>query len=259
MDLSFMSDNLKGFMGSGLLFTLFLASLLFLGMKLEKGIKKTMLVYFPVFALLIYFCPVWGIYMKLRDDAEILYRILWLIPMGVVIAYACIEVIDLLPRKYKNAGLIGAIILIILCGQYVYSNKQYHKAENIYHIPQTIVDICDDIVIPGREVRACFPIEMIQYVRQYTPLVCQAYGRDTLLLGAEYDEYSKVGAILNKETVDTGLLTDTLRNSDTPYLVVDKDINLSEPLLDYGYEPVRDYGEYELFLDINSAIKFDNN
>lgn len=255
MDFTFYADNLISFSGKGFLFLLLLIGCLFLGIKLKASVNKTLLVWFPVFVMCIYFCPMWIIYKNLRDDVEILYRILWLIPMGLTVSYAMVEAIFMLPQKARFVSFCAAVLLIISGGTYVYSNPQFSKAENIYHIPSEIVKICDELKIPGREVRVCFPIEMVQYVRQYSPYICQPYGRDTLLWGSDYDAYSTIGAILDEEVVNTEDLANELRRSDTPYFVVAKDTELSEDICDYDFSLSFTVGDYLIYKDDYSDLE----
>lgn len=249
MDLTFFTDNLISFSGKGFLFLLLLTGCLFLGLKLKSGANRTLLVWFPVFVMCIYFCPMWIIYKNLRDDVEILYRILWLIPMGLTVAYAMVEAVFMMPEKTRALSFLMAVLLIISGGTYIYSNSQFSKAENIYHIPDEIVKICDELEIDGREVRVCFPIEMVQYVRQYSPYICQPYGRGTLLLGSNYDDYSTMGAILDEDVVNTKDLAEELRRSDTPYFVVAKDTALTESITDYDFSLCFTVGDYLVYKD----------
>lgn len=246
-------DNLRGFSGKGFLFVLLLASIVFLGLKLKKGVVKTLTVWFPIFVLAIFFCPLWSVYMKHAEDGEILYRIMWMIPYAVIVGFALVEAIEMLPRKARPISLLLAIAVIMVSGRYIYINPHFSKAENSYHVPQVIVDICDDIIVEGREVRACFPIEHIQYVRQYTPYVCLAYGR-TVLLGYGFNEYSNVDEFLDKEVVDIKGLTEALRGCDTPYLILKNDRKITEKPDKYGFKFVRSYDDYDLYLDENAYL-----
>ena len=217
-----MLDNLRGFSGSGFLFVLLLASVLFLGIRLKKSAEKTLTVGLPIFVLLIIFCPLWIIYLNRAEDGEILYRLLWMIPFAVIVCFALVDAIFMVPKKFRTISFAVAAVLIMISGKYIYSNPHFSKADNIYHIPQEVVDICDDIRVEGREVRACFPVEHIQYVRQYSPYVCLAYGR-TVLLGVGFNDYSKAEEFLNEEIIDTKGFTEELRRVDTPYLILENE------------------------------------
>lgn len=242
----FISDNLMQFAGSGFLFVLLLAGILFLGFRLSPSSNKTMTVWFPLFVLAVFFCPIWFVYAKMRNDSEILYRVLWLIPFGMVICYALVELITLVPKKYKFTAFLGAVIVIMLSGRYVYSNRQFSRADNVYHIPQEIVDVCDTIIVPGREVRACMPKEFIQYTRQYSSLVWLTYGR-SIFMGIGYDNPAVMA--LEEDVVDTKTLTDELLKTKTHYLVVREETVFSEEPDVYGYKYMTSCDGYKIFLN----------
>ena len=233
-------DNLKDYSGSGLLFILLLISVVFLGFRLKRGAVKTMTVFLPVFVLAIFFCPLWKIYMDIAGDGEILYRLLWMIPSAVIVCYALVEAVHMVPEKFRAVSFAGAVLIVILSGRYIYSSPFFSKAENSYHVPQVVVDICDDIRVEGREVRACFPIEHIQYVRQYTPYVCLSYGR-TVLLGHGFNQYSNVERFLNEEIIDTAGLVEELRRVDNHYLILNSDRKMTEDLAKYGCIYIKSY------------------
>jgi len=254
MDFSFYIDNLSKYMGTGMLFQLLLASVMYLGFCMKKSADKSALIWFPVYALLIYFCPIWVVYMHLRSDSEILYRLLWMIPVAVVVCYAAVEYIYRFSAKRQVVAILMVIVLFVLSGKYIYANKQYKRAENAYHVPQVVIDICDEIVVPGREIGACFPVELVQYVRQYTAFVCQPYGRDSLIWGLYYDEVSGVGEILSEEVIDTDALVSELRLCKIPYLILDKEAELTVNLSEYDFEIFKEVDNYIVYLDTKAYI-----
>lgn len=241
-------DNITSYSGSGLLLILLLVAILFLYFKEKDTSKRKMFVAFPVIIFAVMFCPLWAIYIDRRDDAVILYRLFWIIPSVIIIAYAFVEAISLFPKKWIPISTLGAVLTIALCGRYIYANQYFSKAQNEYHISNTVVTICDRIVVPGREVRACFPEEFIQSVRQYTPFVLMPYGRGILLEG-NYEEHNEIEYELTKEIVDSQILTTYLRDSDTHYLVVKSDKKFSEDLSIYDYVYVFSVDGYDVYLD----------
>lgn len=252
MGFSIITDNLKSFEGTGLLFTLLLAGVCFLGFKLSKGPDKTMMVWFPLYALIIYFCPLWIVYSMIREDSVILYRVLWLIPIAVVICYAMVEFIWMLPSKKRAMGFLAMVLVIILSGRYVYSNSQFFKAENKYHIPESIVKVCDEISEEGVVVSACFPLEMVQYVRQYSAYIRQPYGRDTLLLGADNYDISSIATYLDEDVLDIYAISAELRERSVQYLIVSEDTVFSDDPEAVGYELYKKTDGYDIYTDIGT-------
>ncbi len=78
------------------------------------------------------------------EEAGTYYRILWLLPMTVVIAYAGVKLIG----KHTRIGLVALAAVCILGGSYVYGNVNVSKAENRYHLPAEVPAICD-LIMPA--------------------------------------------------------------------------------------------------------------
>ena len=257
MNYSVILDNLKQFSGSGTYFTLLLICLLYFLFSL-KGEKRNALLYFPVAVLLVYFCPAWCIYINIRDDGDILYRILWLIPFGVIICFTLIELIYKLPEKTRGFSFAAAVLIIMASGSYVYSNPIVSKAENAYHMPKQVVEICDEIIVEGREVACCFPPEFIQYVRQYTPYVCQPLGRDFQLYGLdESPEYEGIKSLYYDEVVDVDIVAPTLKDFNIQYLVLSQDKKIKGSLADYHFYYAFSVDGYDVYLDNDKYIGID--
>lgn len=251
-------DNITSYSGSGLLLVLLLVAIFFLFFKEKDKNKRKMLVAYPILVLAVMFCPLWTIYIAKRDDAVILYRLFWIIPSVIIVSYALVEAISLLPKKRTPFFMAGAVALIALCGRYIYANQFFSKAQNEYHISNTVVEICDRIIVPGREVRACFPEEFVQSVRQYTSLVLLPYGRGVLLEGS-FEDHNDIKDELIKDVVDSEVLCGLLRDSGTQYLVVDAKTVFSNDLSKYDYIYKFSIDGYDIYLDDLAYLGLDYN
>ena len=72
-----------------------------------------------------------------------------------------------------------SLAIIVVSGSLVYINRYMSPAENLYHIPQNVIDICD-VIEPAEgepRVRAAFPSELVHFVRQYDTNILMPYGR----------------------------------------------------------------------------------
>lgn len=249
------TDSFKSFQGNGLVIILFLLSLVYLGFGRKEKYVKDGLVKYSVYVLLVFFCPLWYIYIYFFYDYEILYRILWLLPIGVVICYSLVDVISKFSEKIRPWAFLGAVLLIVVSGEFTFRNENFHPAENEYHIPQVVVDICDEISVEGREIRAAVPDELLPYVRQYTSMVCLPYGRETLM-GSDVG-WSELKMLLDADMVNTSEMAKMMRETDTPYLVVKNDKHFSESLSDYEFMYVTSIDEYDIYLDNQAYIGID--
>ena len=254
--INLISDIFKSYVGSGYMFILVPIAVAVIAVIEKKVQRRELMIAYPAYALLIFLCPLWWLYSKKFNDSEILYRILWLIPTGVFVAYAIVKLTEKIGQKSRAFVMIAATLLLIVCGSYNYSAPIYSKAENQYHVPATVVKLCDEIVVPGREIRAAFPDEYITYVRQYTAFICLPYGRASDF--EKMAEISRLKTILNAKTIDSKEAADELRATETPYLIVASDHKFSEPISEYGFLPVKSIDGYDIYLDEEAYIGLDS-
>ncbi len=233
--------------GNGYLLALFVASMLYL-LVAEKDMRKKLVVAVaPLIILVGYFIPFTKIaYVAVfkEDSANTYYRVLWLIPMGAVIAYAGCKLF----MEHKRIGLIVVSSLIIICGSLVYKNQYMNKAENAYHIPQIVIDICDEISPEEGEprVKAIFPGELIHFVRQYDTNILMPYGRDVVHHQYNIDVYK---AFEKPEVINAKELLEATRQEQCRYIVMYKDRDIDVKLEDMGLTIVNTVGVYNIYED----------
>ena len=245
----------KEFQGSGLVLVIFLLGMLYIAYSSKNRLIKDAFVKYPLYVLIVFFCPVWYVYAYYSQDSEILYRIMWLLPLGVLICYVFTEIICRLSNRARPAFLAACVLVIVISGEYTYANEYFSLSENVYHVPDAVVEICDEIKVEGREIRAAFPDELINYVRQYSPYICLPYGRETFMgLGALEDPLQ---AALNADIIDTEEAVYWLRYDNCPYLIVDSSKNFTESLSKYEFIYVTSVENYDIYLDNQAYIGID--
>jgi len=209
----------KLYNGTGYYCILFIISLLYLWF-IEKDRRiRALLVYTPTAIQILFFIPCfYMIYNKLDEGTY--YRILWLLPMSVVIAYAGCKLIGV----HTQIGLALLSVILIMSGTYVYSSVYMSKAENEYHLPQEVIDICDMIKPEeGRErVWAVVPPDMAHFVRQYTTRIQLAYGRDSMV-AAWLKEENAMYDLYAENVMDLEKLSETSVDYYCNYIILEKD------------------------------------
>ena len=168
----------KAYNGTGYYCILFIIALIYLWFTEEDKRIRALLIYTPTVIQILFFIPIFYVIYNRLDDGTY-YRILWLLPMTVVIAYAGCKVIGI----HTRVGLALLSAILVMSGTYVYKSVYMTRAENEYHIPQEDVEVCE-IIKPeeGKErVWAVVPLDLIHYVRQYTTRIQLAYGRDSIV------------------------------------------------------------------------------
>jgi hypothetical protein len=208
------------YMGQGLITVWFLLSLIYLFITEKKKEIRVMFVYFPIVILLLFFNP-WfaGIIYSVLDE-EIYYRLLWMLPVTMVLAYTLVSIWSKLKDR-KIYFAVGAVLLIAVSGRFIYTDTYFHRAENIYHMPESVVEICDAIEVEGREVTAVFPSELLQYVRQYSGTVCMPYGREITV--ERWYNFNSLYDLMESDSVDAQSLALEARNQECVYIVLPED------------------------------------
>lgn len=245
--------SLKLFFGNPLLAIVLLASAIYL-IICEKDIrKKIILGILPIVVLAGFLFPMTKIlYVAAFDDgSDTYYRVLWLIPMYVVIGYAACKLIFSLKNVvWQRVGLVAALVVVMLSGSIVYANQYMSRAENLYHIPQDVIEVCDVIVPKDRDqrVRALFPSELVHFVRQYDTNILMPYGRE--MIASQWDYYNAVYDAYEKpEVINAEALLEATRQAKCLYIVVRTDRKVDVNLVTMGLRLVDTVGDYLIYSD----------
>lgn len=237
----------KNYIGNGLAAGLFVLSFLYLLCVEKDRSKRIILLYTSAVVLVLFFCPLFAAVIFRFLDPETYYRILWLVPMTAVIAYAGIRfVAGCTKKRIKTAAVLAVCGLIVLTGDYVYDNPFFSRAENRFHVPQSVIHVCDAIVVEGREVRAAFPDEMIPFVRQYTGIVCMPYGRDTQV--ERWGKTNELYEALKEEVLDCEKIAALAIEQECHYIIVNAAKKGQEDFEKNGYHFVETVAGYSIYL-----------
>lgn len=240
---------MKLYSGNCSLLLLFLASLVYLCIAEKDKARKTVLVYLSFAVLGIFFLPfVSDLVINRLQEEEIYYRILWALPMGFVIAYAAVKFLGNIKKKWiKTTLLVLLAAYIMIGGHLVYKSPQFSKTQNVYQVPDSVVNICEGIEVEGREVLAVFPNELIQYVRQYSPYVVMPYGYDVLvdrwLIDDDLEEE------MSKDVSDARNLALLARERGCHFIVLNQNHLVDGDLEDYDYIRVLQTDGYDVYRD----------
>ena len=108
------------YMGTGLIVIWYLAATIYLAVTEKRKPIRIMFVYMPLLVLLLYFNPGVTWLVSKYIDYEIYYRILWLLPITAVIAFAAVEIYGRLQEKKRVCFAVVAAGLIMVSGSFVY-------------------------------------------------------------------------------------------------------------------------------------------
>lgn len=175
----------KNYGGGSMMTVLTAAAVVYLWILEERKEIKILFVYLTAAVSALFFFPLFAYAaMHFFLDTQVYYRLLWLVPMGMVTSYAAVKLIGQLEMKWKRvlAGILAAAF-IIQGGSFIYRNPLVTKAENLYQLPKSVIAVADVMKVEGRDVKAVVPSEMLQFIRQYDAGILLAYGREALVDG----------------------------------------------------------------------------
>lgn len=240
-------DIFKAYNGTGYYCIMFIAALIYLWFTEEDRHIKVLLVVVPALIQAAFFVPyVYYIYEMLDEGTY--YRILWLLPMTMVIAYAGCRIIG----NHTRAGVAVVALILIISGTCVYTSYNVSFAENEYNLPDEVIELCE-IVRPaeGEErVWVAFPPILVHYVRQYTTTIQLPFGRDSMV-----DSWKKLDNPLYNLYVSPNMPADKLSMYATDYtcqyLILEKDAEVIGDLKDYGVEYMTSTENYDVYRNTN--------
>lgn len=244
------------YIGDGWHYILFLLALIFLiANRNEKENRKWLAGYSILFGA-VYICPLTArIIMKYCIGYLVYWRMFWLLPSSVIIAYAAAK----LCVKWKKPVLqvlcmlvLTAVIVLTGKNPYVGEGAPYVKAVNLQKLPADACQVCD--MINGDRGKsgpavAVMPDDLIGYVRQYDASVELVYGRRSNLKKRR----RKIHKQMNSETPDFKKLTKLVRKEGANYLVYVADEEQNAQIESYGFVQIGRVGGYVVYKDGNSA------
>ena len=212
----------QGFTGSGFLTILYLLTLLYLWTSEKNPAFRAIFVYGASIIQILFFMPIFYYGYQLLDKGTY-YRILWTLPMTITIAYAAVKILG----RYPTGSIVIGLIVIIVCGKYVYSNEYISLAENVYHIPQEVIEVCDMIMPKEDEERVTgvFPDSLIHFVRQYSGRIKMVYGRDYLAPDWIYGDHP-LRQVMNKEEIRISELVRLATEQKCQYIILERNKEL---------------------------------
>lgn len=242
--------------GTGFILGLYCISVFYLFFTEKKKNIRIYFLYVPLVILILFFNPLFAGIVYSFTGNEIYYRILWLIPVSVTCALAAVRVIFGQKGKMRIFATLAVLIIMMAGGRFVYSNPYFSTAENIHHVPQKVVDLCDAIHVDGREVLAVFPAEMLQYVRQYDPTVCMPYGREVTVERWTFRHTDELYAEMEKKAYDAEKIAELARKRQCHFVIVDERKKIKGSFEDCGYVEKDEIGGYRIYQDPTVYIGF---
>lgn len=227
------------------LFILFIIAMLVIFAEEKTKDNKNYLVYYSGIILLLFFNPIFYIAFSKIITENTYYRVLWLVPLGIVIAYFATIMISKIDKKvYKAIFAIFFIGIIIYSGKIVYSGKTFQKVDNPYKLSDEILQIVDVINENTEEnKKAMISTDLVGYIRQVDASIKLAYGRRPY---GNYEYYFPI--IKYYDSGDVKTLIDLCKEQDVNIIVYDNSISLTISPSYFGYELCGQTEHYDIYV-----------
>lgn len=225
------------------------ASILYLWVTEEKKEIKLLFVYLTAGILALFFFPpfAWAA-MNFFLDSGVYYRFLWLIPMGMTVSYALARAVSKIETRRKRIVISVVFSLLLMrSGSLVYQNPMVTKAENLYHLPQSVIAAADVMHVEGRDVKAVVPGEMLQFIRQYDASIHLAYGREALVDGWSNNPLYDA---MEANPVRSFAITDYAKQQGVEYIVLRSGTPIAggKPIGKYEFSYLTTVENYDIYI-----------
>lgn len=247
-------DKFNAYFGeSGYLMLYLMAIVLLLLIEKDKLNKKIFVGQILIFSI-IYWCPITAyIITKYCVEADVYWRMFWLLPMTILIAYVLTKTVHLKEKLYQKAS-----ILVILCfaivgsGNCIYNETNFQKADNWLKINQDVVDMCqiikDDAELYGIEDRGVIvPYELVSQMKQYDGIIRMPYGRE-MLKGTmpQGTREEQIYQLMRAEKLNIPKLRRLALEGNWQYLVYDSTVSIYE-FMNEGYRWIGGNANYNVY------------
>ncbi len=168
-------------------------------------------------------------------------RTFWALMPSAVIAMGFAYIATGTNDRKKEVTAIAAIMIILaFCGEFKINKNIFPKAENLYKLPQELIDVSDKVLTEAfglsetagadggagsekTEVRLIVPYETAAVFRQYDPRIHLLYGEDATILRVypAKEEFIKACDQMQTEAPDLNFLKAIAKENKVDYILFD--------------------------------------
>lgn len=233
------------------LIPLFLLALLFLWMVERDKKLRVVLVYLVAAIAVIFLCPLYA-WIGMWFDEEIYYRVLWTLPIGILVCYSAVKLMIHFKAAVAKA-LVFLLTIVVICinGDLVYTNSFHIRSVNAYHIPQQVIAVADALKLDNYRPVAVLPAELLPFLRQYTADVLTPYGRNILEPAWTFHNELYDAMEGDKTTYDVAEVARCARNERCAFVVLSIAKQMNGSMEEQGYFMFRFVEGYFIYMDYN--------
>ena len=171
--------NLHAYIDNGMYLALFLVGLVYVYLTEENKKIKYFFVFYSLISIILILNPIFYKAVSGVITFDVYWRMFWILPSGVLIAYCTTKIISNKEKKLEKIVLfITAVLIIMISGKLIYNKQNFAKINNLYKIPDEALEVCVAISEDNFEKKIVLaPSDLLPYFRQYDANINLIYGR----------------------------------------------------------------------------------
>ena len=230
------------YVGTGAYTALYCLAVLYILMKEEDKKKKALFVLFPILVLILVMNPLFNKLVGGILKKGAYWRVFWMIPLGITIAYAAIKIIDNTEKKIQKVFLTICFCgIIALGGKNMYSPGNFLGFGNLYKLPDEAVYVTQLIGADKAEYKkALVSYYLAPYIRQIDASIELTYARSAT-------PYSQDSLAVRVGLGEVDKITATAKSTNSNYIVMHKETPLFGEFEDYGYKLLHETTDYRIY------------
>jgi len=179
----------------------------------------------------------------------IFWRLLWMIPSTVIVAYVFCQLIRTGTTIQKKTAIVALMCLLtVFSGNYVYENVEFQKTQNLEKIDSGVKSVGKIIMKHCENPKCLLRSKYLSQIRQYSTDIELLYGRNVYnyITGAS-DEYKRIADEMEKKEPDYAYILEIFKANQCNVIAVRDEAPIPEGLL-------RQYDLYEISREDESII-----
>jgi len=220
----------------------------------DRSSEEKFFITYTIVFLAIYFFPVTAYIIGTKMIGRNVYwRMFWLLPIEMIMAYVLTKIISSIEEKYKRVIFFMLCTGVVVClGSNLYKVGDFQDKSNWHKLKSEVLEVSRlieaDAASTGNGTVAVAASDIAIELRVYDADIIMPYGRNALK-GEDLDN-EKVALLfdtMESEVLDPYRLAFLMDRFDIPYVVYSSDEDSRNKLEEAGFRIVGDAGSYRVY------------
>jgi len=236
--------------GSGMYMLILFASLLYIFISERNLGRKYLLCYYPLLVVAVIFNPLVAARIISIIEGQVYWRLFWILPITIVIAYAAASIIPNISKKTERVvATLALITILIMGGKFIYTSANFSPASNWYKLPPQTIAVCDILEMDcDGVIRVVVPEGLALSLRQYDANIQMVYGRTGVDNSDVWNDASyNLYGLMQDSVLKEDLISKVMKEFDCNYIVLNKSTVISDKFGNYGYHCIASTDSYNVY------------